>query len=178
MTEKIQVTELTAAQRFFWLRQQAMPSVPLNMAQVTDIEGPLDREYFLTELAEQTRRMRMMQLRFEEGPDGPRCVYDPALHDHTEFVDVGDRPDPRAAAREIIDADLHRAVDVTTDRLARAILFRLGHHRHLLYNRAHHLTTDGVATRDNLLITLRRCLTRDPSAPSVPVADLAAAPAA
>ncbi|WP_288436802.1 non-ribosomal peptide synthetase [uncultured Gordonia sp.] len=178
MTEKIQVTELTAAQRFFWLRQQAMPSVPLNMAQVTDIEGPLDREYFLTELAEQTRRMRMMQLRFEEGPDGPRCVYDPALHDHTEFVDVGDRPDPRAAAREIIDADLHRAVDVTTDRLARAILFRLGHHRHLLYNRAHHLTTDGVATRDNLLITLRRCLTRGPSAPSVPVADLAAAPAA
>lgn len=94
MTEKIQVTELTAAQRFFWLRQQAMPSVPLNMAQVTDIEGPLDRAYFLTELAEQTRRMRMMQLRFEEGPDGPRCVYDPALHDHTEFVDVGDRPDP------------------------------------------------------------------------------------
>ncbi len=172
------MTELTAAQRFFWLRQQAMPSVPLNMAQVTDIEGPLDREYFLTELAEQTRRMRMMQLRFEEGPDGPRCVYDPALHDHTEFVDVGDRPDPRTAAREIIDADLHRAVDVTTDRLARAILFRLGHHRHLLYNRAHHLTTDGVATRDNLLITLRRCLTRGPSAPSVPVADLAAAPAA
>ncbi len=172
------MTELTAAQRFFWLRQQAMPSVPLNMAQVTDIEGPLDREYFLTELAEQTRRMRMMQLRFEEGPDGPRCVYDPALHDHTEYVDVGDQSDPRAAACEIIDADLHRAVDVTADRLARAILFRLGHHRHLLYNRAHHLTTDGVATRDNLLITLRRCLTRDSSAPPVPVADLAAAPTA
>ncbi|WHU45887.1 amino acid adenylation domain-containing protein [Gordonia sp. L191] len=178
MTEKIQVTELTAAQRFFWLRQQAMPSVPLNMAQVTDIEGPLDRDHFLTELAEQGRRARVMQLRFEEGPRGPVCIYDPSLHDHVEYVDVGDRPDPHGAVQEIIDADLHRAVDVTADRLARAILFRLSDHRHQLYNRAHHLTTDGVATRDNLVCALRRCLSRDPSAPSVPIADLSAAPAA
>ncbi|MDS1114687.1 amino acid adenylation domain-containing protein [Gordonia westfalica] len=142
---------LSAAQRALWFTQQAAPDVPINVAQYVEIDGPIDVELFLRVTSEVVRRARFTQLRFEDTDDGLVGVYDPSLHYWADVVDLRDRPDPRAAAEAIMREDCARPLDPRVDRTARGCLFRLGDEKFFVYNRGHHLLSDGVGGKDRMV---------------------------
>jgi len=142
---------LSAAQRALWFTQQAAPDVPINVAQYVEIDGPIDVELFLRVTSEVVRRAQFTQLRFEDTDDGLVGVYDPSLHYWADVVDLRDRPDPRAAAEAIMREDCARPLDPRVDRTARGCLFRLGDEKFFVYNRGHHLLSDGVGGKDRMV---------------------------
>ncbi len=142
---------LSAAQRALWFTQQAAPDVPINVAQYVEIDGPIDVELFLRVTSEVVRRAQFTQLRFEDTDDGLVGVYDPSLHYWADVIDLRDRPDPRAAAEAIMREDCARPLDPRVDRTARGCLFRLGDEKFFVYNRGHHLLSDGVGGKDRMV---------------------------
>ncbi|QMU22754.1 non-ribosomal peptide synthetase [Gordonia rubripertincta] len=142
---------LSAAQRALWFTQQAAPDVPINIAQYVEIDGPIDVELFLRVTSEVVRRAQFTQLRFEDSDEGLVGVYDPSLHYWADVIDLRDRDDPRAAAEAIMREDCARPLDPRFDRTARGCLFRLGDEKFFVYNRGHHMLSDGVGGKDRMV---------------------------
>ncbi|MGX7694817.1 amino acid adenylation domain-containing protein [Gordonia polyisoprenivorans] len=147
---------LNDAQKSLLQRQFAMPGVPLNVAQYAILEGPFDIDAFLEASRREIRDTGSLQLRFRLEYGGVVGVYDPTLHDTVDYIDLRGVDDPDARAREIMRADAARPVDPMRDRLATGTLIQLADERFALYQRTHHLLTDGVATVENMVTGLRR----------------------
>ncbi|WP_232718593.1 non-ribosomal peptide synthetase [Gordonia metallireducens] len=145
---------LNAAQRALWFTQQAAPEVPINIAQYVEIDGPIDVELFLRVTSEVVRRAQFTQIRFEDTDDGLVGIYDPSLHYWADVIDLRDRPDPHAAAEAIMREDCARPLDPRVDRTARGCLFRLGDEKFYVYNRGHHMLSDGVGGKDRMVEAL------------------------
>ncbi|WP_425476114.1 amino acid adenylation domain-containing protein [Gordonia oleivorans] len=173
-TEATYEFPLNDAQKSLLQRQSAMPDVPLNVAQYAILEGPLDVEAFREASRHEIRATRAMQIRFEARHDGVVGIFDSSLHDFIDYLDVRGDDDPMARALETMRADAAQSVDPMRDRLARGMLIQLSETTSVLYQRTHHLLTDGVAALDNMVIGLRRIAARlqgDPLPPR-PVPDL------
>ncbi|MDF3284680.1 non-ribosomal peptide synthetase [Gordonia sp. N1V] len=147
---------LNDAQKSLLKRQFAMSRVPLNVAQYAILGGPLDVETFLGASRREIRDTRSLQLRFRVEHGGVVGVYDPTLHDTVDYIDLRDAEDPAAQSFEMMRADASRPVDPMRDRLATGTLIQLADERFALYQRTHHLLTDGVATVENMVTGLRR----------------------
>ncbi|MEO9326908.1 amino acid adenylation domain-containing protein [Gordonia aurantiaca] len=163
---------LNAAQRWLWYTQQAALDVPINIAQYVEIDGPIDIGLFQHVTSEVVRRAKFTQIRFEETDEGPVGVYDPSLHYWADVVDLRDRPDPMAAAEAIMREDCARPLDPRVDRTARGCLFRLADEKFLVYNRGHHLLSDGVGGKDRMVEALAAytaAVTGAEPPPAVPV---------
>ncbi|MCF3940187.1 amino acid adenylation domain-containing protein [Gordonia sp. GW1C4-4] len=112
------------------------------------------------------------QLRFEDSAEGPVGVYDPALHHWVEVMDLRHCDDPRATADAIMREDYSRPLDPRSDRTARGVLFRLADEHFLLYNRGHHLLSDGMGGKDKMVEALAAysaAVRGEPPPPSSPV---------
>ncbi|WLP92120.1 non-ribosomal peptide synthetase [Gordonia sp. NB41Y] len=96
-----------------------------------------------------------MQVRFEESVDGVSGVYDRYLHYQPEIVDLRGNADPRGISVLAMREDYSRPVDPRVDRTARGILFQLADEHFLLYNRVHHLITDGYGGKERMSEALR-----------------------
>ncbi|ATD69728.1 MULTISPECIES: non-ribosomal peptide synthetase [Gordonia] len=142
---------LSAAQRALWFAQQTAMDVPINVAQYVEIDGPIDIDLFLRVTGDVVRRAQFLQVRFEDTDDGLVGVYDPSLHYWADVIDLRDRPDPRAAAEAIMREDCARPLDPRVDRTARGCLFRLAEKKFIVYNRGHHLLTDGMGGKDRMV---------------------------
>ncbi len=142
---------LSAAQRSLWFTQQAALDVPINVAQYVEIDGPIDAELFVRATSTVVQRAQFTQLRFVDTEDGLVGVYDPALHYWADIIDLRDRPDPRAVAEEMMAQDYSRPLDPRVDRTARGCLFRLSDDKALVYNRGHHLLSDGMGGKDRMV---------------------------
>ncbi|WP_439031805.1 amino acid adenylation domain-containing protein [Gordonia terrae] len=163
---------LSAAQRSLWFTQQAAPDVPINVAQYVELDGPIDVELFVRATSVAVQRALFTQLRFDETEDGLVGVYDPALHYWADIIDLRDRPDPRAVAEEMMAQDYSRPLDPRVDRTARGCLFRLSDDRSLVYNRGHHLLSDGMGGKDRMVEALaayHAAVTGEPAPPQKPV---------
>ncbi|MFE0747832.1 amino acid adenylation domain-containing protein [Gordonia sp. NPDC058843] len=163
---------LSAAQRSLWFTQQAALDVPINVAQYVEIDGPIDAELFVRATSAVVQRAQFTQLRFTETEDGLVGVYDPGLHYWADIIDLRDRPDPRAAAEEMMAQDYSRPLDPRVDRTARGCLFRLSDEKSLIYNRGHHLLSDGMGGKDRMVEALaayHAAVTGEPAPPSKPV---------
>ncbi|RUM98228.1 amino acid adenylation domain-containing protein [Pseudaminobacter arsenicus] len=135
---------LTEAQTGLWYTQRIDPTNPiLNTGQYLDIAGPLDIEAFRDAVDRTVREAEALALRFEDGPDGPLQVVDPARLPFLEIVDLTASPDPQAEALAAIEADTNTPLDLSRDRLAAFLLYRLSPDRHFFYERIHHLAIDG-----------------------------------
>ncbi|MEP9415083.1 amino acid adenylation domain-containing protein [Gordonia sp. VNQ95] len=159
--------DLNAAQRALWTTHEALPDLPLNIAQYSDLVGPLDEELFIGAVDDHVRRMRFGQTRFERTGEGIVGVYDPSLSASPDFIDVTAEDDPRAAAMTIMARDYSHPHDPLVDRLSVGYLFRLGHDEHIFYIRTHHMVTDGVAGKNDftgMLTAYSRALDGQPPA--------------
>ncbi|QUD81702.1 amino acid adenylation domain-containing protein [Gordonia polyisoprenivorans] len=147
---------LNDAQKSLLQRQLAMPGVPLNVAQYALLGGSLEVEAFLEASRSEVRDTRSLQVRLHPEHSGVAGVYDPSLHDTVDYIDLRDVADSDAHALKIMRADAACPVDLMRDRLAAGTLIQIADDRFVLYQRTHHLLTDGVATFENMVIGLRR----------------------
>ncbi|WP_432076696.1 non-ribosomal peptide synthetase, partial [Streptomyces wuyuanensis] len=142
--EQNEYTELSTAQTGIWFGHQLDPSGhAYNIAEYVDFRGDIDVALFQEACRQAFRESEALHLRFSEGPEGVRQTADPNLVPDVGYNDVSDRPDPEAAARDWMHADLRRPVDVLTDRLWSFVLFRIADQRYFWYARFHHLLMDG-----------------------------------
>ncbi|MEH3156192.1 MAG: amino acid adenylation domain-containing protein [Gordonia paraffinivorans] len=135
--------DLSAAQRGIWFAQQALGSIPINIAEYVELTGPIDRDALTAACNRIGREAGSGFLRLLDTGDVPRQWVDDARDESIGFHDMSEEADPRAAALEWMRADHSRPLDVLSDRLTIAELFRLGPDHHLWYWRAHHIAMDG-----------------------------------
>ncbi|WP_222183765.1 non-ribosomal peptide synthetase [Geminicoccus harenae] len=138
---------LTGAQEGLWFAQRLDPANPIFLTgQAIVIDGLLDRARFVAALDGAMQEADGLALRFADGPDGPRQWLDEAARPRPELVDLRHLPDPEAAWRAAVDADMATPVDLEAGGLVAQRLFVLSRERHVWYQRIHHLLVDGYGT--------------------------------
>jgi enterobactin synthetase component F len=137
---------LTEPQLGLWYAQQLDPANPsFNCGHALWMDGALDLDAFTRAATQAARECESLALAMRDTPAGPEQWLDAARTPALERVDLSSAPDPEAAAREAMWADMLTPIDPTRDGLGRQILFTLGAQRFCWYQRAHHLATDGYA---------------------------------
>ncbi len=138
---------LTEAQSGLWYAQRLDAENPVfNTAQAVELIGPLDLAAFQLAVDGALGEADALAVRIVEAPDGPEQTVDESARAALCIVDLADEPDPPGAAREWIQRDLERPVDLAVDAPVAEVLFVLGAERHLWYQRIHHLVIDGYGT--------------------------------
>ncbi|MCX6470066.1 MAG: amino acid adenylation domain-containing protein, partial [Corynebacteriales bacterium] len=135
--------ELSAAQRGIWFAQQALGSIPINIAEYVDLVGPVDAEALTAASNAAGREAGSGFLRLVDTGDVPMQVVEADHDDSISRLDFSDQPDAVERALEWMRAEYSRPIDVLTDRLTVSALIRVGPDRHFWYWRAHHIATDG-----------------------------------
>ncbi|MFF1792425.1 amino acid adenylation domain-containing protein, partial [Kitasatospora sp. NPDC058243] len=136
---------LTAAQREIWLAEQrARTAIPAyRIGDYLEIHGPVDPDLFATALRRVVDEVDALHVRFVDGAEGPHQV----VRAHTRWqpaqVDVSGEAAPLAAAREWMDRDRRRPLDLARDPLFRYALITLAPDRCVFYQSYHHLVMDG-----------------------------------
>ncbi|MFW0794041.1 amino acid adenylation domain-containing protein [Gordonia sp. CPCC 205515] len=140
------VVPLSAAQRSIWFAQQLTPDTPFSIAQYVDLHGDLDIE-LLTDVGRQTaREFGTAMVRLIPGTDpsaAPAQFFDDSLRDEMMYLDFRSYPDPEAAARQWMDEEFRRPLDMFADRLMESATLRIADQRYFAYTRAHHILLDG-----------------------------------
>lgn len=144
--------ELSPAQAGLWHAQQLLPSVPLCVAHVLDIEAELDVALLQRCALVAGHELGSPFLTFLRHDGRIVQRVDHSLPRTIRIDDFSDRPDPAAAARKWIDADLRTPIDLLIDEPGCSHLLRVGRHHYWWYSRAHHVGIDGIGA----MILLRR----------------------
>ncbi|MTH34464.1 amino acid adenylation domain-containing protein [Paracoccus limosus] len=133
---------LTEAQDGLWYAQALDPQNPiLNTGQYLELLGPLDRAALAQAVARTIAEAPALSLRFADTAEGPR--QSSGLPPMLGFADLSAQPDAEGQALALMRADSNRPLDLARDPAAAFTLFALGHERHFLYERIHHLAIDG-----------------------------------
>ncbi|MEV8321024.1 amino acid adenylation domain-containing protein [Streptomyces sp. NPDC059900] len=137
---------LTAAQSAVWFAHQLAPDSPVyNVGEYVEIHGPVDAALFEAALAQVVREAQTLHIRLVETPDGPRQLIGPDPGPRLRHLDLSTSPDPDAAARRHITADMARPVDILGADLFGYTLIRLADDRYLWHQRYHHVLVDAFA---------------------------------
>ncbi|MGW0822974.1 amino acid adenylation domain-containing protein [Streptomyces sp. NPDC002845] len=140
----VEVLSVTAAQREVWLAEQHSPDVrqALRLGEYLEICGPVDPAVFEAALRQVVAETDALRVRLVAGEDGPVQVLERELPWALSSVDVGDEPDPEAAARAWVSADMARPMDLASGPLFSYALFRLAPDRFWWYHTYHHAAVD------------------------------------
>nr|WP_238404051.1 non-ribosomal peptide synthetase [Gordonia desulfuricans] len=135
--------------------QRLNPDVPLNVVQYVELRGRIDVGVFVERTSTTTRAAKFAQVRFEDAPDGLIGIYDSGLDCWLKVVDLRSVEHGTLVALQAMREDYSSPVDLRVDRTARGILFQLADEHFLLYNRVHHLITDGYGGKERMSEALR-----------------------
>ncbi|WP_227983880.1 non-ribosomal peptide synthetase [Nocardia spumae] len=135
---------LSEAQLRWWVAQQLYPQLPNTVAMYLDLTGPLRVGPLRAAAATAAAELQSPQVRFRMCAGSPRQFLDPDAFEPLSVVDLAATADPVGAARARMAADYDAPLDLLSDRLSLATLYRIGPQRHLLYLRSHHIVLDGV----------------------------------
>jgi amino acid adenylation domain-containing protein len=131
---------LTAAQRGVWFAQRLEPGNPVfTIAQYLDIAGDVDSALLESAIRRVLSEAESLRTRFVEIDDEPAQLIDPPRAWSLPVIDVVGE----AAARAWMDHDLATPLDPLDGHLYLAALLRVDGQRSFLYQRVHHLLTDG-----------------------------------
>ncbi|MFI5716469.1 condensation domain-containing protein [Nocardia sp. NPDC051750] len=136
---------LSFGQERMWFHHQFDPGTTLyNYPYVNRLHGDLDIDALRGVFADLAERHESLRYNIE-APDGlPELRVRADLGDFFHVVDVADRPDPVAAARELVRAAAAAPFDLAADPLLRVSLITLGPGDHVLQITCHHMVTDGA----------------------------------
>ncbi|MET9383998.1 amino acid adenylation domain-containing protein [Streptomyces sp. NPDC002928] len=138
---------LSPAQQGVWFAHQLDPSGQrYNCGELIDIRGDLHPEVLRqawVRLRAETEVLRVSSIG-EEG-DGLRQYVVAASPDLPPLIDMSGLPDPEKAARDWMEADLAKSIDLEKGPLSHAFVFRLGPARLFFYYRIHHILVDAYA---------------------------------
>ncbi|WP_334026929.1 amino acid adenylation domain-containing protein [Nocardia terpenica] len=135
---------LSGAQVRWWVAQQLYPEVPNTVALYLDLLGPLEVPVLEACAERAARELQSPWVRFRLVDGRPRQFLDPNAFGPLRHEDLRDRPDPVETASKAMAADHGSPLDLLTDRLTTAALYRVAPEHHLLYLRSHHIVLDGV----------------------------------
>ncbi|WP_112312409.1 condensation domain-containing protein [Pseudogemmobacter bohemicus] len=143
MTRAVQETRpLTEAQEGLWYFQALDPANPiLNTGQYLELTGAVDLAALREAVARTIIESEALHLRFRTGSTGPEQWLQPGALSLSE-VDLTAHPEAAAEALRQMQADTARPTDLAAEPVAAFTLFLLPD-RVFLYERIHHLATDG-----------------------------------
>ncbi|WP_172386774.1 non-ribosomal peptide synthetase [Streptomyces sp. MNP-20] len=138
---------LSRAQRGVWLAQQLdSVSSAYNVAQYTDIRGPLTPELLLRAARQAIAETEALGVRFEESGATAVQVRRERPDDwELPYVDLSGELLPREAAERWMRESVERPVDLVAGPLFTVAVLRLSPEWHLLYLQGNHLVTDGYS---------------------------------
>ncbi|MGO4748151.1 condensation domain-containing protein, partial [Streptomyces sp. 2MCAF27] len=135
--------ELSAAQAGIWFGHQLDPSGHgYNIGEYVEFQGEIDLALFRKAFIQAFRETEALNLQLSEGPEGVRQTVASSLVPDFQFFDMSREPDPVAAARSWMHADLFQRVDVLSDKLFSFALFEISSKRFFWYVRFHHILID------------------------------------
>ncbi|MBD0020378.1 MULTISPECIES: non-ribosomal peptide synthetase [Gordonia] len=143
---------LTAAQREIWVGQRLTDdATAYSTVLVAHARGPVDFDVLQESMRVAIGESQAVRVRFRVA-DGGEVVQEPTdTVPECDILDLRDRPNPYAEAREWISAELERPYDVAGERgeggelLFRIALIRVEDEYNLAFLSAHHLILDGTA---------------------------------
>ncbi|WP_407562405.1 amino acid adenylation domain-containing protein [Streptomyces sp. 184] len=135
---------VTAGQREVWLAEQHSPAhrSALRLGEYLAIDGPVEPNLFEAALRQVVREADALRVRLVAGADGPVQVLERELPWTLASVDLSGAPDPEAAARAWVDADVARPMDLATGPLFSFALLKLAPDRFWWYHTYHHAAVD------------------------------------
>ncbi|MFD6859888.1 non-ribosomal peptide synthase/polyketide synthase [Rhodococcus sp. NPDC060090] len=137
---------LSSAQRSIWFAQQLAPHVPICIAQYIDLRGDVDVDLLCRVSLLAGGEFQSAYLRILEVDGEPYQVVDSSIISETiPQFDFRGEPDPLRAARDWMDADYARPVDLSTDLLVNMAVLQVADDRYFWYTRIHHVALDGYA---------------------------------
>ncbi|MEU4178892.1 amino acid adenylation domain-containing protein [Streptomyces sp. NPDC026589] len=140
----VEVLPVTAAQREIWLAEQRSPDTrqALRLGEYLEICGPVDPATFEAALRQVVAEADALRVRLVPGEDGPVQLLERELPWTLSFVDVSDEPDPGAAARAWVSADMASPMDLASGPLFSYALLQLAPDRFWWYHTYHHGAVD------------------------------------
>ncbi|MFC9896427.1 amino acid adenylation domain-containing protein [Nocardia sp. NPDC127579] len=135
---------LSAPQLRWWVAQELFPEIPSTVAMYLELRGPLDVGRLRDCAARAARELQSPQVRFRRVDGYPEQFLDPEAFAPMGSEDFTGRPDAVATALKWMAADYGSPLNLSTDRLTFATVFRVGPELHLLYLRSHHIVLDGL----------------------------------
>ncbi|BCJ74746.1 hypothetical protein CS0771_42900 [Catellatospora sp. IY07-71] len=135
---------LSLLQRRMWHLCTAYPGTASPIVVIANrITEPLDVPAFTAAVRALADRHDALRTTFALGPDGPRQVIAAPGGLETELLDVSERPDPAASARDLVSELAGALLDLNGGTLVRSRLVRLGADDHVWCLAVHHLLADG-----------------------------------
>ncbi|MFD4267916.1 amino acid adenylation domain-containing protein [Rhodococcus sp. NPDC058481] len=137
---------VTAAQSEVWVAQQLAPASPAyNISLTIEVNGPLDIARAVESVYLTIRRAEALHVRFAVGPD--EVLRQQRLDPQgwtLRIVDLRGRPDPAAAARAWVEADMQTVAELDSDEaLFTQAVLRIDDEVTWWYQRYHHSIIDG-----------------------------------
>ncbi|KDR39393.1 non-ribosomal peptide synthetase, partial [Caballeronia glathei] len=138
---------LAPAQSGIFFRQQLELRDPrFNLAQLTEIIGPLDVEALQAALRQTVGEAEALHVRLIITDGMPHQVVPDEIEDFTlRVIDVSGAPDPVEAIDRDVKAALATAIDLGRYPLFDIQLFQAGPARFFLFQRIHHIAFDGFS---------------------------------
>jgi len=140
---------LTAAQRAIWAAQQLRPEIPYNFAGYLAIDHHVDAEKLMVACESAVARYgtACARLSLDDGGE-PVFVVDRSFPQALCCVDLRAESEPVAAARNWMENDYCRPVDLLGDRLTHFALLRITDDLSYFYLRTHHVLVDGFGANN------------------------------
>lgn len=137
---------LSHGQRRLWvLSQMEGASSAYNMPAALSLEGDIDIGALARAFERVQARHESLRTAFRFIDGEPRQVVLPEPGSRLNVIDMSDRDDAEAAAREFAAADAAAPFDFEAGCLVRATLVRLSSRRHILVFNMHHIISDELS---------------------------------
>ncbi|MFF7177373.1 amino acid adenylation domain-containing protein [Streptomyces sp. NPDC008121] len=140
---------LSAAQREIWFAEQLLESANsvYRVGEYVRIGGPIDPALFERALRQTVAEADALHVRFTASGDDARQSVREVADWPLPYVDLGDRPDPSAAATAWMERDIRRPMDLARGPLFRHALIGLGNDGHIWYHSYHHIVMDAFGAQ-------------------------------
>ncbi|MFF7566720.1 amino acid adenylation domain-containing protein, partial [Streptomyces pseudovenezuelae] len=147
--DRDQALPLSFAQQRLWFLDQLEPgSTEYNLSTSLRWPGDLDLPALHKALTTVVARHEVLRTRLVADPDGvAHQVIDEPAPFPLPLVDVSAEPDPRAAARAVLEADARLPFDLSAGPLVRGTLVKVAADDHLLTLSLHHVVSDDWSGR-------------------------------
>lgn len=146
--EKVELHEITTAQRELWLSASMSEGLPFNMWGYGTIQGPLQIALLRQAIDAIIEETPAMQAHFTE-QDGELYQYRAARsHDPLSVHDFSSQEYPELAAQRWMRQDADRVISALDQDLFGFALLTLAPGNYILYRRFHHMLVDGRSAEE------------------------------
>ncbi|MCM2293159.1 amino acid adenylation domain-containing protein [Allorhizobium sp. BGMRC 0089] len=137
---------LSVAQTGMWVKEKfSPPDLSFTLAEAMDIHGPVVPELFCRALEQLGEEVEAIRSRIIETDGKPHQVVLPHPRSEFDVIDFSDDDHGREKARDWMQAELRRHLDLARDDLWFSALIKIADDHWIWYHRVHHILIDGFS---------------------------------